>query len=97
MPRAGLLRHYVEIQRNTPTQGDSGEEIDNWAHLAYSFCSIRSTEGEEEIVTHQVRMRYRDITHTDRILFGSRVFNIVNVLDAGGMERDLVLEVREDV
>ena len=95
--RAGLLRDYVEIQRNTPTQGDSGEEIDSWAHLAYTWAYIRAISGEEDIVTHEIRMRYRDITHTDRILFGSRTFDIVTVLDKEGAGRNLVIEVREDV
>jgi len=95
--RAGLLRDYVEIQRNSPTQGNSGELIDSWATLAYAWVYIRASSGEEAITTHQIRMRYRDITHTDRIVFGSRVFDIVNVLDKDGMKRDLIIEAREDL
>lgn len=95
--RSGLLRDYVQIQRNSPTQGDSGELIDNWTHLAYTWCRIRDATGEEAITTHQIRMRYRDIMHTDRIVFGSRIFDIVTVLDTEGMKRNLVLEAREDL
>lgn len=94
--RSGLMRDYVTIQRNTPTQGNSGEEIDNWAFFANAWIYLRATEGEESINSYQARMRYMDIVHTDRILFGSRVFDIVSVLDKEGMQRNLVLELRED-
>ena len=95
--RSGLMRDYVTIERNTPTQGTSGEEIDSWAVLGSAWVYIRAASGEEAISTHQIRMRFRDIVHTDRILFGSRVFDIVTVLDKEGMGRNLVIEVKEDV
>lgn len=94
--RAGLMRDYVTIERNTPTQGASGEEIDNWSTLSNTWAYIRATDGEESISSYQMRVRYQDIIHTDRVIFGSRVFDIVNVLDKDGMQRDLVIELRED-
>ena len=94
--RAGLMRDYVTIERNNPTQGASGEQIDNWSFLAYTWAYIRGTGGEEHINALTMRCRYRDIVHTDRIIFGSRIFDIVSVTDSAGMARDLVLELRED-
>jgi len=94
--RAGLKRDYVEIQKNTPTRGLSGEEIDSWSHRGYAWVYIRATDGEESISNYTIRMRDQTVTHTDRILFGSRVFDIKSVLDKDGMGRDLVLEVTED-
>lgn len=94
--RAGELRDYVEFQRNTPTRGDSGEEIDNWSTHIYAWVKIRATGGEENITAHQLRMRYADVVHTDRVVFGSRIFDIVSVLDTRGDARNLVLELRED-
>ena len=94
--RAGELRDYVEFQRNAPTRGASGEEIDNWSHHIFAWVKIRATAGEETITAHQLRMRFADIVHTDRVVFGSRIFDIVSVLDNQGMGRELVLELRED-
>ena len=94
--RAGTLRDYVTIQRNNPTQGSSGEEIDNWITHVNAWVNLRETGGEENIKALQMRMRYDDVLHTDRVLFRSRVFDIVSVLDKTGMERELVIELRED-
>ena len=94
--RAGLMRDYVTIERNTPTQGLSGEEIDSWATLSNTWAYIRETEGEENIKSLQMRVRHQDILHTDRVSFGTRIFDIVDVRDSAGMARDLVIELRED-
>ncbi len=94
--RAGELRDYVEFQRNTPTQGDSGEEIDSWAHFMYAWVKLREVDGDEHLTGLQLRMRYADVVHTDRVLFGSRIFDIVSVLDTQGRGRELTLELRED-
>ena len=91
------MRDYVTIERNTPTQGSSGEEIDSWATLANTWCFIRAMSGDESIVTHKISMRYRDLVHTDRIVFGSRIFDIISVIDSRGQGRELVLEAKENV
>ena len=91
------MRDYVTIQRNTPTQGNSGEEIDNWTTIGYAWCYLRATDGQEAINELKANMRYRDINHTDRLLFGSRTFDIVSVLDKSGMGRELELVLREDL
>ena len=95
--RAGLMRDYISIERNTPTQGDSGELIDAWTTLANAWVYLRASSGEEAINQYLITMRYRDITHTDRIVFGTRIFDIVTVLDRQGMGRELTLEVSERV
>ena len=43
-----------------------------------------------------MRVRHQDILHTDRVVFGARTFDIISVTDSAGMERDLVIELRED-
>jgi len=93
--RAGLMRDYITIERNTPTQGDAGEEIDNWATLAYTWGHMRGSISNEQEAIYTVKIRYQELTHNDRLVLGSRVFNIISVLDRSGMNRDLVLEARE--
>lgn len=94
--RSGLLRDYIEIQKNTPTRGDSGEEIDSWSHRAYAWAYIRAVDGDESITSHTVRIRFQTVDHTDRILFNGSVYDIISVLDKEGMQRNLVIETKLD-
>ncbi|MCP4230923.1 MAG: head-tail adaptor protein, partial [bacterium] len=92
--RSGLMRDYVEIQKNTPTRGDSGEEIDAWTSRAFTWAYIRANDGEESITSYTIRIRFQTVDHTDRILFGSTVYDIVSVLDKDGAKRDLQIEAK---
>ena len=94
--RAGLMRDQVTIERNTPTIGSTGEEIDAWATYTTTWAHIRGSGGEENIKNLMMRVRHQDILHTDRVVFGTRTFDIVSVRDSDGMARDLVIELRED-
>lgn len=94
--RSGMLRDYVLFQRNNPTRGLSGEEIDVWSDHINAWVFLKATDGEEHISAYQARMRYADVMHTDRMVFETRIFDIVSVLDMNGMQRELVLELRED-
>ena len=90
------MRDYVEIQKNTPTRGNSGEEIDAWTNRAFSWAYIRANEGDESITGYTIRMRFQTVEHTDRILFNSKVYDIISALDKDGMGRDLVIEAKID-
>ena len=94
--RAGLMRDFVTIQRNTPTTGPTGEEIDGWANLNDTWAYIRGSGGDENINNLTMRVRDQDILHTDRVIFGSRTFDILSVTDSSGMGRELVIELQED-
>ena len=93
--RAGLMRDYVTFERNFPTQGDYGEVVDDWQVLATTWAYMRAKVGDEESVIYNIRIRYRDLFHTDRIVFGSKILNILSVIDRDGMKRELWLEARE--
>ena len=103
--RAGRRSKKVTIQRSTPTRGDFGEEVEAWATLSQPFVNIKTISGSEVIqggqidakATHLITLRKTDITPADRILHGSRVFNIVNVMDPEERGFDQVVQVSEDV
>ena len=90
------MRVFVTIQRNTPSIGLTGEQIDSWANLNDTWAYIRGAGGEENINNLTMRCRDQDILHTDRVIFGTRTFDIVSVTDSDGMARDMVIELRED-
>ena len=93
--RSGLMRDYITIERNMPTKGDFGEDIDNWVELFKTWAYIRGSVSNEQEAIYNIRIRFRELTHNDRIVFGSRIFNITSVLDKSGMGRELFLEGRE--
>ena len=103
--RAGRRSKKVTIQRTTPTRGSYGEEVEVWATLSQPFVNIKTISGSETIQggqvdaksTHLITLRKTDITPTDRILHGSRVFNIVSVMNPEERGFDQVVQVMEDV
>jgi SPP1 family predicted phage head-tail adaptor len=103
--RAGRRSKKVTIQRSTPSRGDYGEEVEAWATLSQPFVNIKTISGSETIQggqldsksTHLITLRETDVTPADRILHGSRVFNIVSVMNPEERGYDQVLQVIEDV
>ena len=69
-------------------------------------CSILRLTGDEAQLarqtfpnaTHTVNMRWRDgITSKDKLTFGTRTFNIIDVDNVNERNRELVLVVGEEV
>ena len=103
--RAGRRTKKIIIQRSTPSRGDYGEEVQAWATLSQPFANIKTVSGSETIQggqidaksTHLITLRETDVTPNDRIKHGSRIFNIVKVMNPEERGFDQVLQVSEDV
>jgi len=81
--RAGLLRHRITIQFNTPTQNDFDEWVDSWSDWATVWASIEPLRGKSYFEAKQanseveglIRIRYRgegsmEFPYTFPITFG---------------------------
>ena len=89
--KAGHLRHRIELQSVTAhTKNKAGEKIPTWTTYATVWASIKPVSGDESMrgvsseseVTHSIVIRYQStVGPKHRILFGTRIFNISNVLD----------------
>jgi len=91
--RAGSLRHRVAIQTETQTPDGMGGFTTTWAAItgmASVPAAIWPLSAKESLdamkleltVTHKIRIRYRSgITAANRILFGSRTFNIISMIN----------------
>lgn len=99
--RAGQLRHVVTIQQKSVSQDAYGEETITWSDVATVRAGIFPKRGREYIeskqeqadITHRILLRYRSgITPSMRIVYGSRVFEIV-APPINPAERDIQLEV----
>jgi len=101
--QAGQLRHRVTIQVASEARNSHGEMIQTWAAIDRGtvWAMIERAGGTEQLVnsqtqaiaTHKLTLRYRNLTITNehRILFNSRVFNIVSVENID--ERNVVYEL----
>jgi SPP1 family predicted phage head-tail adaptor len=92
---AGRLRHRVELQRVSVALDSHGDSVETWATLAEVWASIEPLSGREFLqassttsdVTVRIIVRGRSdiaLTPKDRVLYGTRAFDIRHVVDWGG-------------
>ncbi len=104
--RIGKLRHRIAIQRYVQGESEIGDPIQYWDTLCHAWASIEPISGREfweaeriaAEITHKVTMRPTE-TRTipkDRIVFDSRILEIVSVLDIEERGRELNLLCKED-
>jgi len=82
--RAGQLRHTIELQHSTPTQGATGHPTMTWATYGTVHARIETTDSDDQgqkqqttLTRHTITIRYRsDVEPTDRIKWGARHLNI---------------------
>lgn len=82
-------RHYVIIQRNTgTTDGEGGFEEGIWSNIQTISAAIYPIQAKQQFqyksvgvdATHLVKIRGRiSIAETDRLAFGSRIFEILTI------------------
>jgi len=87
--RAGRLRHRVDLQHVTETQDSTGDPVRSYSTYATVWASIEPVSGREYYAAQQagavrqhkivIRSR-RDVAPTDRVMFGSRIFEVEAVL-----------------
>lgn len=101
---AGKLRHRVAIQSLADVVTASGAFSETWTTVAPVWASVEHVRGRETLrghvivgdATHMITMRYRaGVTRKHRILFGSRVFDIVDVADPEALNVDLIVQAVE--
>ena len=104
--RAGQLRHKVIIQENTPSRDDYGAEAESWSNFATVWAAIEPIRGREfwesqqinAEVTARITIRYLSgVTPKMRVKYGTRIFDIISVINPEERNRDLQLMVKEAV
>lgn len=101
-----MRKHLVSIQRQSSTQGATGQPANTWTETATWWASINPVSGREYFnasgeraeVTHKIEGRYGPtIAPRDRIVHGSRVFNVKSVLNLEECNHWLQLMATEHV
>lgn len=99
------MRHKITIQNATVARNEYGEEERTLATLFTCRAAVMPQGGREfdlmdqmhGEVTHKITIRYRSgVRPEQRVLFGTRVFQIVSVLNWSEMNRWLILTCVED-
>jgi len=102
--RTGRLRHPVVIQRLT--EGTLWGEEDSWEDYAAVWASVEPLKGAEYYAAQQVNaevtgkvvMRYLSgVVPKMRVVFGTRTFEILSVINPDERNRELQLLVKEPV
>ena len=88
--RAGLLRNRIELQEKLETRDPSGGTTREWVTKRTVWAQILPLRGQERFEAQQVEGRttmkirirwYSPLDSTWRAKKGSRIFNIVSVLN----------------
>ena len=90
--KSGKMNKRVTLQRRSEGRTAVGQPVDTWSALDTVWADIQPVSGTEHLlasgeasdVTHKVRVRARAdfrLAPRDRILYGTRTFDIHSVLD----------------
>ena len=102
--RIGDLRHRVELQSVTRVADGMGGFSDTWALVDKVRAAIWPVSAKEQMradaptmtITHRVRIRYyADLTPAWRIMFGTRYFSIVSIVNLNEKKEMLDLLCKE--
>jgi SPP1 family predicted phage head-tail adaptor len=97
---AGKLRHRITIQSLTEAKNELAETEETPASVVTLWASVEPLSGRELFlvqqysseITHRVRIRYYPgLTPRHQIVFGSRTFNIISIINKE--ERNIELEL----
>ena len=105
--RVGELRHRVSIQTQVETSDGMGGSVISWSDVYNDVpAAIWPLSANERLdsmklelqTTHKIRIRYLSgLTADNRIVFGSRTFNIISIINADERNRQLDILATEEV
>ena len=99
--RAGNLKHQVILQREVSTKDATGAVVTNFINLVITNASIQPVKGDERYINNNllsevdtiVEFRYPaiDIKNLDRIIHGSKIYDIYSVVNEYELNRNVVV------
>jgi len=104
--KSGSLQYRMEIQAPTNTVDSFGQPVTTWTTTQVRWCSINPLNDREQFYASQVRpetshrviFRWFDtLTHKHRLKMGSRIFDILSILNPNEGGEILQVDVVERV
>lgn len=95
-----LRRYAVTIQQLVGSQDSTGAQIKSWTTFATAMASIEATTGYERVASNQlvagsnIKMCFwfiDGIKPAMRVVYGTRIFDIIEVADQEGTRREIQL------
>lgn len=92
MIQAGELRWSIQIKRKSSTTDEFGSLIENWTGVTMTIkANVKNISGGENVNGKEIfnsskmlfTTYYRDIKETDRIVFNSKEYNIISIVEIG--------------
>jgi SPP1 family predicted phage head-tail adaptor len=96
----------VTLQRRGTTQDTAGQVVETWTKIETVWATIGpitgreyfNASGERAEVTHRLSIWWGpSVAPRDRVIYGSRIFDIKSVINVKEMNRDLELMCTEHV
>lgn len=104
--KVGALRHRLTLEEPVRESDGAGGAQVAWASGGEVWAAVKPTTGRElrladqvsGRVSHEIVMRHREgITPDKRFRMGSRIFEILAVLDVGERRRQIRCLCREEM
>lgn len=106
MAEVGAMRHVIDIEQRSPVQDTAGEPILNWNFVMRRRAEVVRTPGREVFaaaerqarVPTQFRIRYPRaivVLPSMRVVWQSRVYNILSAIDPDGLKVDMLITAEE--
>lgn len=101
--RIGKLRHRLELQSPTQSQGSTGEVTTSWATDSTVWGSLRPLSGKEredasqinEEINYRARIRYNSSINPEwRIVNDSNTYEIVTILNFNELDEYMIIDLR---
>ena len=102
--RAGELRHRLTLQQPVETVNDFGETVISYSDVDTVWGAVDPNAGKRYFEAMQanseiqgaIRLRYRsDIEATWRILYGTRVLQIISIINPKERDQELLVYYKE--
>lgn len=106
MVRAGDMRHQVRIETRSTTQDAAGEQQNTWTLFAERRAAVERSPGSEIWASAQRRGRVptlfrlrhlTGVTPAMRLVFESKIYDIISVVDQGARKEELLITAEEHV
>lgn len=99
----GRMRHRITFQRRSDERDQLGGEGDEWEDVTTIWAAVTPLSAKEVVnqirevmVSHKILCRYvPGIDQTMRIVWGSRIFRIVSIIDYDEVHADMTIMAEE--
>jgi SPP1 family predicted phage head-tail adaptor len=102
--RIGDMRHRVELHAVTEARDGYGQPVETFAKHSDAWASIEPISMSEKIKseqikgerTHKITIRYNSaVVRTDRVIYGTRTFEIVGIVNPEERNALMQLDCKE--